>query len=64
MEHEGLAVQKNVPVVIKHCATGQNLAAIEKSTIRTPFGREIELGVRTYFNSHKAETDNNYWIFS
>jgi hypothetical protein len=63
MEHEGLPVDKNTPVTIKHCATGQKLAAIEKSTIRTPFGREIELGVQTYFNSHKAEMDNNYWIF-
>lgn len=64
MEHEGMPVKKGEPVIIKHCSTGQNLAAIEKSTVRTPFGREIELGVRTYFNSHKAEMDNNYWIFS
>lgn len=62
MEHEGLVVNRNEPIIIKHCATGQCLSAIEKGTVRTPFGRECELGVMTYMNSHKAETDNNYWI--
>lgn len=62
MEHEGLPINRNEPIIIKHCATGQCLAAIEKGTVRTPFGRENELGVRTYYNSHKAEMDNNYWF--
>merc|ERR1712188_104824 len=62
MEHEGLPVNRNEPIIIKHCATGQCLGAIEKGTVRTPFGREDELGVRTYYNSHKAEMDNNYWF--
>jgi len=63
IEHEGLPVSKNEPLIIKHCATGQRLATIERASVRTPFGREIELGIHTYYNSHKAEMDNNYWIF-
>lgn len=63
MEHEGLPVTKNEPVILKHCATGQRLAVIEKGGVRTPFGKENELGCNTYYNSHKAEMDNNYWLF-
>lgn len=63
MEHEGLPVSKNEPLVIRHCATGQHLSVFEDNRTRTPFGLEMSLGARTYSNSHKAEMDNNYWIF-
>lgn len=29
---------------------------------RTPFGREYELAVWTYLNSHKAEEPQNHWM--
>lgn len=63
MEHEGLPVPKNSPILLRHCSTGQHLAVLDDSSFRTPFGHEITVGAKTYFNSHKAEQDNNYWLF-
>jgi len=63
MEHEGLPVPKNSPILLKHCSTGQHLAVLDDSSFRTPFGSECTIGAKTYFNSHKAEQDNNYWLF-
>lgn len=62
MEHEGLPVPTNQPIIIRNCATGQHLAVLDESNIRTPFGSELSIGAQTYFTSHKAEQDNNYWI--
>jgi len=62
LEHEGLPVPKNEPVLIKHCATGQHMAVIDDSAFRTPFGSELSVGAQTFLNSHKAERDNNYWF--
>merc|ERR1712071_551272 len=63
MEHEGLPVPKNSPILLKHCSTGQHLAVLDDSSFRTPFGSEQSVGAKTYFNSHKVEQDNNYWLF-
>ena len=63
MEHEGLPVPKNQGVLLKHCSTGQHVAVLDNSVNRTPFGHELSIGAKTYKNSHKAERDNNYWIF-
>merc|ERR1712071_97374 len=63
MDHEGLPVPKNSPILLKHCSTGQHLAVLDDSSFRTPFGSEQSVGAKTYFNSHKAEQDNNYWLF-
>lgn len=30
---------------------------------RTPFGKEYELTAHTFLDSHKAEQDNNHWLF-
>ncbi len=30
---------------------------------RTPFGKEYELSAHTFLDSHKAERDNNHWLF-
>lgn len=30
---------------------------------RTPFGKEYELTAHTFLDSHKAERDNNHWLF-
>lgn len=30
---------------------------------RTPFGKECELSAHTFLDSHKAEQDNNHWLF-
>ena len=63
LEHEGLPVPKNQGVLLKHCSTGQHVAVLDNSVNRTPFGHELSIGAKTYKNSHKAERDNNYWIF-
>jgi len=63
MEHEGLPVPKNSPILLKHCSTGQHLAVLDDANFRTPFGSECSVGAKTFFNSHKAEQDNNYWLF-
>lgn len=63
MEHEGLPVPKNQGVLLKHCSTGQHVAVLDDSVNRTPFGHELSIGAKTYLNSHKAERDNNYWLF-
>lgn len=63
MEHEGLPVPTKQPVLLKHCSTGQHVAVLDESDFRTPFGHELSLGAKTHYNSHKAECDNNYWIF-
>jgi len=63
MEHEGLPVPTDQPVLLRHCSTGQHLAVLDDSSFRTPFGNELSVGAKTFHNSHKAERDNNYWIF-
>lgn len=63
LEHEGIPVPKNQPILLKHCATGQHLGVIDDSCFRTPFGSELSVGAQTFLNSHKAEKDNNYWLF-
>ena len=35
---------------------------LQTAVHRTPFGREYELSVHTYLDSHKAEEDNNHWM--
>lgn len=30
---------------------------------RTQFGKEYELTAHTFLDSHKAEQDNNHWLF-
>lgn len=62
LEHISLPVPTNEIVLIKHCGTGQHLAVLDNAETRTPFGKEMSVGAQTFFNSHKAETDNNYWI--
>lgn len=63
MEHEGLPVPVDQPILLRHCSTGQHLAVLDDSSFRTPFGNELSIGAKTFYNSHKAERDNNYWVF-
>ncbi|KAK2894485.1 hypothetical protein QQF64_012656 [Cirrhinus molitorella] len=62
-ENEGCPVQVNSKVLISHCKTNQCLAALGNHILWTPFGKEYELTAHTFLDSHKAEKDNNHWLF-
>ncbi|XP_052437996.1 cilia- and flagella-associated protein 161 [Carassius gibelio] len=63
LENEGYPVQVNSKVLISHCKTNQCLAALGNHILWTPFGKEYELSAHTFLDSHKAERDNNHWLF-
>ncbi|XP_043120045.1 cilia- and flagella-associated protein 161 [Puntigrus tetrazona] len=63
LENEGYPVQVNSKVLISHCKTNQCLAALGSHVLWTPFGKEYELSAHTFLDSHKAERDNNHWLF-
>lgn len=62
LEYEHEPVMANDELIIVHCKTNQALAVEGKYLSRTPFGREYELAVWTYLNSHKAEEPQNHWM--
>ncbi|CAM4580050.1 unnamed protein product [Leuciscus chuanchicus] len=63
LENEGYPVQVNSKVLISHCKTNQFLAALGNHILWTLFGKEYELTAHTFLDSHKAERDNNHWLF-
>ncbi|KAA0715191.1 Cilia- and flagella-associated protein 161 [Triplophysa tibetana] len=63
LENEGYPVPVNRKVLISHCKTNQCLAALGNHILWTPFGKEYELTAHTFLDSHKAEQDNNHWLF-
>ncbi|XP_073706749.1 cilia- and flagella-associated protein 161 isoform X2 [Garra rufa] len=63
LENEGYPVEVNSTVLISHCKTNQCLAALGNHILWTPFGKEYELTAHTFLDSHKAERDNNHWLF-
>jgi len=63
LETEGTPVPANALLLISHCKTNRNLAAMTDYTFRTPFGREHEIATVTKLNSHKAEDKINHWQF-
>ncbi|XP_055030828.2 cilia- and flagella-associated protein 161 [Misgurnus anguillicaudatus] len=63
LENEGYPVQVNSKVLISHRKTNQCLAALGNYILWTPFGKEYELTAHTFLDSHKAEQDNNHWLF-
>lgn len=63
LEYEGLPVPSNVKVVVKHNKTGHCLSVEPEFSLRTYFGRECEVAAHTHFDSHRAETFKNHWVF-
>uniref|UniRef100_A0A672PPP8 Cilia and flagella associated protein 161 n=1 Tax=Sinocyclocheilus grahami TaxID=75366 RepID=A0A672PPP8_SINGR len=63
LENEGYPVQVNSKVLISHCKTNQCLAALGNHILWTLFGKAYKLTAHTILNSHKAEWDNNHWLF-
>uniref|UniRef100_A0A673G2A1 Cilia and flagella associated protein 161 n=1 Tax=Sinocyclocheilus rhinocerous TaxID=307959 RepID=A0A673G2A1_9TELE len=63
LENEGYPVQVNSKVLISHCKTNQCLAALGNHILWTLFGKAYELTAHTILDSHKAERDNNHWLF-
>ncbi|TNN00909.1 hypothetical protein fugu_012155 [Takifugu bimaculatus] len=62
LEHEGQPVPANEKVLIVHCKTNQALAALGHQVLWTTYGKEYEVTAHTFFDSHKAEQDENHWI--
>ncbi|XP_078064085.1 cilia- and flagella-associated protein 161 [Mustelus asterias] len=62
LEYDGYPVPANIKVLINHARTNQALAALEKFSFWTAFGREHEITTNTFYDSHRAEEDLNHWI--
>nr|XP_046250816.1 cilia- and flagella-associated protein 161 [Scatophagus argus] len=62
LEYEGQPVPANVKVLIIHCKTNQALAVLGDHVLWTTYGKDCEVTAHTFFDSHKAEQDNNHWI--
>ncbi|XP_072420904.1 cilia- and flagella-associated protein 161 [Chiloscyllium punctatum] len=62
LEYDGYPVQANVKVLINHVRTNQALAALQKFSFWTAFGREYEITANTFYDSHRAEEDLNHWV--
>lgn len=63
MEYENMPVPANIPVLINHVYTNQNLCVEDEARlIRTVFSMDYEVSVHTYLNSHKAEEEQNHWV--
>ncbi|XP_078490845.1 cilia- and flagella-associated protein 161-like isoform X1 [Ciona intestinalis] len=63
LEFEGRPVPANTMLLLHHNKTGEKLIVLDKHTLRTPFGREFEVSAHTVLDTHKAEKDNNHWVF-
>ncbi|CAH8535505.1 unnamed protein product [Heterobilharzia americana] len=63
-EFEGRPVKADQKLLIKHVRSNKALALEPNFTVRTLFGRETCLSVRTYYDSHKLERDVNVWILA
>ncbi|XP_056138463.1 cilia- and flagella-associated protein 161 [Lampris incognitus] len=64
IESEGVPVPANTEVLVTHCKTNQALAVLGDQVLWTMCGQEYEVTAHTFLDSHKAERDNNHWIFS
>ncbi|CAG9765616.1 unnamed protein product [Ceutorhynchus assimilis] len=62
-EFLGTTFTPRTKVVIQHTASGQNLAVETLSWMPTFFGPECNVSCHTYLDSHKMETDENFWMF-
>nr|CAH8849715.1 unnamed protein product [Trichobilharzia regenti] len=63
-EMEGRPVKADQKLLIKHVRSNKALALEPKFTVRTLFGKETCLSVRTYYDSHKLERDVNVWVLA
>ncbi|KAB0795390.1 hypothetical protein PPYR_12229 [Photinus pyralis] len=60
-ETAGSGFPPNARVIIKHSASGRNLAGEYTYWIPTLFGAECSVSCHTYRDTHKLETAENYW---
>ncbi|XP_060529200.1 cilia- and flagella-associated protein 161 [Cylas formicarius] len=60
----GKAFTPNSKNIIQQSASGQNLAVHCNEWIPTFFGPECMVSCRTYKDSHKMETAENFWVFA
>lgn len=56
-------VSPRARVMIRHAASGQNLAVQYSKFLPTFFGVECCVACRTYKDTHKMETAENFWTF-
>lgn len=62
VETTGSSFTPNSKVIIKHSATGRNLAAEYNSWIPTFFSAECTVSCHTFQDSHHMETAENIWM--
>lgn len=62
-ETEGSQVEPNQKIIIKHNASGRNLA-IERDVMTTFFGQEFFVSCHIFRDCHRMETAENVWKFA
>ncbi|XP_051004813.1 cilia- and flagella-associated protein 161 isoform X2 [Acomys russatus] len=62
LEYEGFPVRANEKIVIYHRHTNRALAVHRHLSLRTYFGKEIEVAAHTHLDSHKVEKPKNHWM--
>ncbi|GAB1292294.1 Cilia- and flagella-associated protein 161 [Apodemus speciosus] len=62
LEYEGFPVRANEKIVIYHCHTNRALAVHRNLSLRTYFGKEVEIAAHTHMDSHKVEKPKNHWM--
>lgn len=62
LEYEGYPVRANEKLVIYHRHTNRALAVHRHLSLRTYFGKEVEVAAHTHQDSHRAEKPKNHWI--
>ncbi|XP_045156573.1 cilia- and flagella-associated protein 161-like [Mercenaria mercenaria] len=64
LEYEGIPVTANDKIIFNHVVTNQDLCVEQDICIRTSFGtREYEMSACTMLDSHRAEKEQNHWMF-
>lgn len=62
LEYEGYPVRANEKIVIYHRHTNRALAVHRNLSLRTYFGKEVEVAAHTHFDSHRVEKPKNHWM--
>uniref|UniRef100_A0A8C9B3J8 Cilia and flagella associated protein 161 n=1 Tax=Phocoena sinus TaxID=42100 RepID=A0A8C9B3J8_PHOSS len=62
LEYEGFPVLANAKLLINHCHTNRGLVAHRHLFLSTYFGKEAEVAVHTYLDSHRVEKPKNHWM--
>ncbi|EGW11843.1 cilia- and flagella-associated protein 161 isoform X1 [Cricetulus griseus] len=62
LEYEGYPVRANEKLVIYHRHTNRALATHRHLSLRTYFGKEVEVAAHTHMDSRRVEKPRNHWM--